>query len=72
MKTGQKSSQKWYNQKSNAFVLALLAGCLVYIIALLAIDTGKLQFYFLGIVLLIFAINRLIVAVHPTKRNKNV
>lgn len=72
MSAGQTSSQKWYNRKGSAVALAIASGCLAYIMALRAIDTGSLQQYFIALAALIFTGNRLLIVLIPSKRKKHV
>ncbi|HEY8999459.1 MAG TPA: hypothetical protein VIM53_04060 [Candidatus Saccharimonadales bacterium] len=57
--TKEKKSS-WYNRRSAAAGLFILSGLATYLLASRAEDTGSLQQYFLTLVLLIFAVNRLV------------
>ena len=60
MKKATDTNIEWYHKRSWATVISLLSFVGCYIVASLAIDSGSLMQYFIAIVLLVLAINRLV------------
>ncbi len=69
MKTKEVSRLRWYNKSSSA-LLAIVSVALAYVVGLRAIDTGSLQQYFIGIILIAFAINRIARIVSSARSQK--
>lgn len=70
MKTKEASRLTWYNKSSIATLTAVVGLVLAFAVSLRAIDTGSLQQYLIVIILVSFAINRIIRAVSGVRSQK--